>query len=527
MSAARTGKEAKPDSMPYTCWREDKSVRLHSQVSQKIAVFLGPSLPRDQADALLAADYYPPARKGDIYRILPSAVKTILLIDGVFHSTPSVWHREILDAIEEGIQVIGASSMGALRAAELHSFGMLGYGKIFEWYREGVIDGDDEVALLHGGKEVDFCPMSEPLVNIRYTLLKAVEYQYITTEQAKNLIEYAKQLYYPERSYQQLLRSPVLKHWSQKKTEQFEQYLRTHNVNLKMKDAIGLLRHCAAQNNDRQPTYCSDKRQKVHTLWQRERFFLSGFSDSQKLIRGEEVLNKAMQDTALVVDLRTKLSKYYFLLQWARQNSLSCPDAYIKTFIEQWGKAHGIDDEGYWLSASGLTLNSYRCLLSERALINWMTRHRPDVFGLNWNFQTEVQKERLLTGSDEEVIESVQQTQGWHLENRAEEWIDLSERRFLLEWAAQNGVSYPQELLDQHITQWEEAHGIDNRADWLYVRGWTLAYYRDLMAERGLVEWIIRQEPQYFGLFWDFKLALLNELQISGYAAQLTAGMKV
>jgi hypothetical protein len=90
-----------------------------------VAVFLGPTLEKAQACAILDADYYPPARKGDVYRVMASGVKTIILIDGVFHSTPSVWQREILHALEDGIRVVGASSMGALRAAELHQFGMI------------------------------------------------------------------------------------------------------------------------------------------------------------------------------------------------------------------------------------------------------------------------------------------------------------------------------------------------------------------------------------------------------------------
>ena len=112
-------------------------------------MFLGPSLARDKARSVLDADYYPPAGKGDVYRIIASGVKTIVLIDGVFHNAPSVWQRELLDAMDEGIRVVGAASMGALRAAELHLFGMIGRGTIFEWYRDGIIEGDDEVALLH------------------------------------------------------------------------------------------------------------------------------------------------------------------------------------------------------------------------------------------------------------------------------------------------------------------------------------------------------------------------------------------
>ncbi len=76
--------------------------------------------------------------------------------------------REILNALEGGIKVVGGSSMGALRASELDVYGMVGVGKIYRWYKEGAINSDDEVALV-------FHPetgraLSEPLVNIRATL---------------------------------------------------------------------------------------------------------------------------------------------------------------------------------------------------------------------------------------------------------------------------------------------------------------------------------------------------------------------
>ena len=74
-----------------------------------------------------------------------------------------------------GIAVFGASSMGALRAAELHEFGMVGVGQIFEMFRDGVLEDDDEVALQHGPEELNYLPVSEPLVNIRATLKHAFE----------------------------------------------------------------------------------------------------------------------------------------------------------------------------------------------------------------------------------------------------------------------------------------------------------------------------------------------------------------
>ena len=78
------------------------------------------------------------------------------IVDGYFDTVPSVWHKEILVAMQRGVHVFGASSMGALRAAELHPFGMVGIGQVYEWYRDGTIDADDEVAVAHGPAEFAF-----------------------------------------------------------------------------------------------------------------------------------------------------------------------------------------------------------------------------------------------------------------------------------------------------------------------------------------------------------------------------------
>src|SRR5579862_4314772 len=137
-------------------------------------VFLGPTLPQSEAKALLPSVMKPPARRGDVYRALADGHSTIVLIDGEFHGTPSVWQREIAEALAEGATVHGASSMGAIRAAELHTFGMIGHGRIFQWYLEGAIAADDEVALGYGPAELGYPALSEPLVNIRATLDAAV-----------------------------------------------------------------------------------------------------------------------------------------------------------------------------------------------------------------------------------------------------------------------------------------------------------------------------------------------------------------
>lgn len=126
----------------------------------RIVVFLGPSLSAREARGVLPdATFLPPARQGDVYRaVRDRRPRAIALIDGLFATAPAVWHREILWAMGEArVRIFGAASMGALRAAELDSFGMVGIGKVYESYRVGryapfddPFEDDDEVRYATG-----------------------------------------------------------------------------------------------------------------------------------------------------------------------------------------------------------------------------------------------------------------------------------------------------------------------------------------------------------------------------------------
>ncbi len=138
-----------------------------------LIVFTGPTLPEREARLYLEADYRPPAAIGDLYKAALSRPFAIGIIDGYYETTPSIWHKEVLWALKQGIHVYGAASMGALRAAELADFGMTGVGKVFEDYRDGAIEDDDEVAVLHSPAEMGYLQVSEAMVNIRATLNRA------------------------------------------------------------------------------------------------------------------------------------------------------------------------------------------------------------------------------------------------------------------------------------------------------------------------------------------------------------------
>lgn len=164
-----------------------------------IIVFLGPSLDPESARAILDATYLPPARRGDIQAAASDGARIIGLIDGVFFQDCAVAHREILAALRAGVRVVGASSMGALRAAELDTLGMEGVGEIYRAYREGRIVADDEVALVFDPETG--VSLSDPLVNIRATLDAAVDEGVLDPGAARAILDAGRRLYFPERTY--------------------------------------------------------------------------------------------------------------------------------------------------------------------------------------------------------------------------------------------------------------------------------------------------------------------------------------
>src|SRR5262245_64197472 len=102
-----------------------------------IVIFCGPTLRAEERAPDADFLFLPPVRQGDLYQaVVKENPRAIGIIDGYFDGVPAVWHKEILWALTNGIPVFGASSMGALRAAEMHVFGMRGVGWIFEAYRD-------------------------------------------------------------------------------------------------------------------------------------------------------------------------------------------------------------------------------------------------------------------------------------------------------------------------------------------------------------------------------------------------------
>ncbi|GAA2262977.1 hypothetical protein GCM10009853_015150 [Glycomyces scopariae] len=131
-----------------------------------VHVFCGPSLSATEVRAVLPeAAAHPPIRHGDALRLDAGPGDLVLIVDGVFHQSASVRHKEILALMAAGATVVGCSSMGALRAAELDAYGMVGVGEVYRGYRDGRRNSDADVAVTHTqGPEAE--PLSAALVDL-------------------------------------------------------------------------------------------------------------------------------------------------------------------------------------------------------------------------------------------------------------------------------------------------------------------------------------------------------------------------
>lgn len=207
-----------------------------------VYVFLGPTLPAAEARRELDAVYLPPVSQGDVYRVAARGARAIGIIDGYFDRVPAVWHKEILWALAQGIPVFGSASMGALRAAELASFGMEGVGKVFEAYRDGALKDDDEVAVIHGPGESGYRAASEAMVNIRATLAAAADAGIISSGTRAALEGIAKALFYAERSYPHLLKLAEERGLLREELGALQRWLPHGRVDQKRADALALLR---------------------------------------------------------------------------------------------------------------------------------------------------------------------------------------------------------------------------------------------------------------------------------------------
>jgi hypothetical protein len=201
-------------------------------------LFVGPSLP----DAALlygsTIEARPPAAHGDVLAAVRAGATAIGIVDGNFEHVAPVWHKEILHALENGVAVFGAASMGALRAAECDAFGMIGIGRIYEDYASGRRIDDADVALLHGPAQLGYPALSLPLVNADATLDRLEALEAVDVPRISSLRDSARQFFYKDRTWPAILKKANAE---EEEKKHLLQLLHAATVNQKREDALALV----------------------------------------------------------------------------------------------------------------------------------------------------------------------------------------------------------------------------------------------------------------------------------------------
>ncbi len=212
-------------------------------------LFAGPSLhgldlsAAERSGKLGGLDHRGPAAQGDIARAVVEGATVIGLVDGLYEDRAAPWHKEILYALQSGVQVFGAASMGALRAAECADFGMIGVGSVFERYRSGGLADDAAVAQLHAPEELGYLPLTEALVNVEATIERFSNLRAISDDEAARLDAAARSLFFKERTYPRILEAAGLDEGERGK--RLAELIKRCRAEVKREDALLLLAYLA------------------------------------------------------------------------------------------------------------------------------------------------------------------------------------------------------------------------------------------------------------------------------------------
>lgn len=356
-----------------------------------VYVFTGPTLSAQEGKAELDAIFLPPAAQGDVYRVSLERPRAIGIIDGYFERIPSVWHKEILWAMSQGIHVFGSASMGALRAAELAAFGMEGVGPIYEAFKSGNLEDDDEVAVAHASSDEGYRAASEAMVNIRATLEAASLAVVISAETRDALAAIAKELFYPERTYHAMLAGGAQRGLPAHEIDQLRAWLPSGQVNQKRLDALTMLRRMqerlSGELGPKRVEYAFE-----HTdAWDQVRRDTGrpGASGESRMSALTEALTEELRIAGDWSHAQRRALARALSLADARRQGLAVNDDALRATSEAFRRARGLFDpaetEG-WMREQGLDLDGFKRLLRDETLLHRVEilfeqeviRHLPD-----------------------------------------------------------------------------------------------------------------------------------------------------
>ena len=167
----------------------------------KTIVFSGPSIAEAEVHRLAACTHAPPIKRGDL--AAADDYDVFVILDGEFGQNLSVSPKEILAVLDKGKTVIGAASMGALRASELDRCGMIGVGWVYDYFRRCAVRRDADVALVYS--PFDFKPMTVPMVDLEYWMEQTSAAGSIRNRERALLLKTARDIFFADRTPDRLM----------------------------------------------------------------------------------------------------------------------------------------------------------------------------------------------------------------------------------------------------------------------------------------------------------------------------------
>ncbi|MEM9513593.1 MAG: TfuA-like protein [Actinomycetota bacterium] len=375
-----------------------------------IVVFAGPSVDRATIDEIIpGAIVHPPAGQADLVNCVDrDRPHVVALIDGVFDQRLSVWHKELLYALHRGVHVYGASSIGALRAAETSIFGTVGVGRVFQWYADGVIDGDDEVAVMHADAEHGYRPLSIPHVNVRATMQLPATIESLESTMIELVLECSRDMHYVDRTVASILAAVAAAGVDDTTLGDVETILRDQFVDQKRADAIELLTRLATLPNDIapfSPAFEFEVSPFFAALRERDRTAARGgveVSFAELAYHLSLHMEEFEQFNAAAVD---RLA----LLSLAPRFGIDVDDGAVDDEIARLQRRFGLDDDDaleQWCRRNDLTDEDFRALMRDEAICRRLRR-----FAVSSN---------LVRGTARALVDALR------LAGRYEEWMDAA-----------------------------------------------------------------------------------------------------
>ncbi len=326
-------------------------------MSGAVHVFAGPSLPPWRRPPAADLVFHGPAAQGDVYALVGQRPLAIGIIDGYFERVPAVWHKEILWAMSEGVHVFGAASMGALRAAELAAFGMIGVGQIYEDFAAGLLTDDDEVTIVHADAGHEHRPLSEAMVNIRATVAAAERQGILSPGDAVALIAAAKGLFYPDRSFPALLEA-ARRDLPSEAAARFAHWLGdpANRVDQKGLDALALVQALS--------DFRSGVVKAKTVTWSFHH------TDAWELVRRRSLQRRSQTTQAVPDGVRLRALE----IELAKRDGFKPTDADLQLAIREYCQAKGLPSgEGLAasLAADGISWSDFERLIHEQACVRW------------------------------------------------------------------------------------------------------------------------------------------------------------